>query len=60
MKQLTLPGIDWEEGKKNNPPVINYIEKTREKYNDPILENRGKQTVAINHTSIQSRTTYME
>jgi len=32
------------------PKIIDYIEKTREKYNDPILEDRGKQTIALKHT----------
>jgi 2-phosphoglycerate kinase len=36
--------------KKSNP-TLDYIKKTREEYNDPILENRGKQTLAINHTA---------
>jgi hypothetical protein len=36
---------------QKKPDVINYIEKKREYYNDPILEDRGKQTVAINHTA---------
>ena len=36
---------------KKKPDVINYIEKTREHYNDPILKDRGKQTLAINHTA---------
>ncbi len=39
------------ENSQQKAPIINYIEKTREHYNDPILENRGKQTVAINHTA---------
>ena len=39
------------ENSQQKAPVINYIEKKREYYNDPILEDRGKQTVAINHTA---------
>ena len=36
---------------QKKPDVIKYIEKTRAEYNDPILEDRGKQTLAINHTA---------
>ena len=39
------------ENSQQKAPIINYIEKTRANNNDPILEDRGKQTVAINHTA---------
>ena len=35
--------------KTSKPQAINYIEKTRENYNDPIIENRGKQTLAFSN-----------
>ena len=50
-KQLDRLEKLGRENSQHKAPIINYIEKTRADYNDPILEDRGKQTVAINHTA---------
>ena len=50
-KQLDRLEKLGRENSQHKAPIINYIEKTRADYNDPILEDRGKQTVAINHTT---------
>ena len=48
LNSLERLGTEESQHQVKKPPIINYIEKTRENYNDPIVEDRGKQTLAFN------------
>ena len=51
MKEIDKQGTSYLSKHLKKANVINHIEKTRSDNNDPILENRGKQTIALNHTA---------
>ena len=51
MKEIDKKGTSYLSKHLKKANVINHIEKTRSDNNDPILENRGKQTIALNHTA---------